>query len=252
MFEFEDQPWFPSVVRDGMTDYLKFVSNRFDFYKSVVPILVRGLEKSSEKKIVDLASGAGGGWLKLAEHLIQTFPKLRIVLTDRFPNHHAFSEVVKTNPEVFEFMSEPVDARQVPTKLKGLRTQFLSLHHFKPIDAKKILQNAVDAGQPIAIFEAQKRDLSHIIKFAMSPIAVVLLTPLIRPFKWNRLILTYLIPVIPLFTLWDGLVSVLRTYSLKELEQMTCMLRGSDSFNWEIGESNSDLVTVTYLLGYPS
>ena len=64
LFEFEDQPWFPRVIRDGMTDYLKFVANRCDFYKSVIPILAKGLHKSGSNTIVDLASGAGGGWSK--------------------------------------------------------------------------------------------------------------------------------------------------------------------------------------------
>ena len=42
LFEFEDQPWFTGIIRDGMTDYLKFVANQFDFYKSIVPLLEKG------------------------------------------------------------------------------------------------------------------------------------------------------------------------------------------------------------------
>jgi hypothetical protein len=51
LFEFEDQPWFPRIVRDGMTDYLKFVANRFDFYKSVIPILAKGLQKVVARRL---------------------------------------------------------------------------------------------------------------------------------------------------------------------------------------------------------
>ena len=114
------------------------------------------------------------------------------------------------------------------------------------------LADAVDAGRPrIAIFEAQKRDLAHLIKFALSPLGVWLLSPAIRPFKWSRLFLTYLFPVVPLFVFWDGLVSVLRTYNEDELTQLTNSLDDGDSFVWEIGESNSGSIVIPYLLGYP-
>ena len=118
-------------------------------------------------------------------------------------------------------------------------------------DARRILQNAVDAGQPIAIFEAQKRDVAHFIKFALSPLGVWLLSPAIRPFKWSRLVLTYLLPAVPLFVFWDGLVSVLRTYNEDELIQLTNSLNEGDSFVWEIGESKSGSIVIPYLLGYP-
>lgn len=251
LFEFEDQPWFPSVIRNCMTDFLTFVANKFDFYQSIVPVLEEGIKKSGGATIVDLAAGGGGAWKKLAPRLKESVPDLKIVLTDQYPNLDAFSKLESVDPDVFTFESGPVDATDVPGTLAGLRTQFLSLHHFKPESAKQILQNAVNAAQPIAIFEAQKRDVTHLIKFALSPIAVLLMTPMIRPFKWSRLLLTYLIPVVPLFTFWDGLVSVLRTYSAEELREMTGSLEGSDSFIWEIGEAKSGDVTIPYLLGYP-
>ena len=251
LFEFEDQPWLPRIIRDGMTDYLKFVATRFDFYKSVVPILAKGLETSGGTKIIDLASGGGGGWSKLVVHLLPECPDLKIVLTDRFPNKAGFATLVEQNSNVFSFEPNPVDARDVPSHLKGMRTQFLSFHHFKPNDARQILQNAVDAGQPIAIFEAQNRDAAHFVKFGLSPIAVLLMTPFIRPFKWSRLVFTYPIPAIPLFTFWDGLVSVLRTYSIEELPEMVSSLSNTDSYSWDIGESKSGSVSILYLLGCP-
>jgi len=41
----------------------------------------------------------------------------------------------------------------VPAELKGLRTMFTSFHHFLPEEARAVLQNAVDAGEGIGIFE---------------------------------------------------------------------------------------------------
>lgn len=251
-FEFEDQPWFPETIRNYMTDYLKFVVDWFDFYQPVIPVIKKGLLQSGESTIIDLASGAGGGLLKVANHLKLEFPSLRIVLTDRYPNYAAFSEIVAQNPDVFSFEPKSVNARTVPPELKGLRTQFLSFHHFGPSDAQKILQNAVDAGQPIAVFEFQKRNWQHLLKFTFSAFAVLILTPLIRPFSWKRLLFTYLIPAVPLFIFWDGMVSVFRTYSRQEMRAMTARLESEQPYVWEVGESKYQSVTVVHLLGCPS
>ena len=45
LFEFEDQQWFPSFLRNYMTDFLQFISNKFDIYKPVVPVIQKGLKK---------------------------------------------------------------------------------------------------------------------------------------------------------------------------------------------------------------
>jgi hypothetical protein len=36
-------------------------------------------------------------------------------------------------------------------------------------------------------------------------------TPWIRPFRWSRLLWTYVVPIIPAVLLFDGIVSCLRT-----------------------------------------
>ena len=153
LFEFEDQNWFPAFLRNYGTDFLQFLSNKTKMYKPIIPIIEKGLKEVENNQIIDLGSGGGGGLIWLNEELKKDSPQLNIILTDYFPNISAF-EHTKKQSENFNFVKTPVDARNVPKELKGLRTQFLSLHHFKPFDAKKIVQNAVDSKSPIAIFEA--------------------------------------------------------------------------------------------------
>lgn len=251
LFEFEDLSWFPTFIRDYMTDFLQFVSNLFNLYRGGLPILKKGIAKSGSNQVIDLASGGGGSWIKLAKELQKEVPDLKVKLTDYYPNETAFKATVEKNAAVFSYETQSISALDVPPNLKGLRTMFLSFHHFTPKQAQQILQNAVDAHQPIAIFEAQERDLSHFIKFLFSPINVILCSPFIRPFKIGRLIFTYLIPLVPIFVWWDGLVSVLRTYSTQEMTEMTQRLNNADSFEWEIGKTKNKGMTVQYALGYP-
>ncbi len=249
LFEFEDLKWFPSFLRNYMTDFLQFVSNKFDVYKPIVSIIEEGLEKSKSDTIIDLASGGGGGILKLNESLLKRKPNLKIILTDYYPNIEAFKHT-KASANNIEYITTSIDALNVPKSLEGLRTQFLSLHHFKPMQAQQILQNVINNESAIAIFEAQERNLKSIIFMLLSPINVLLLTPFIKPFKFGRLLFTYLFPILPILVCWDGLVSVLRTYSIKEMNKLINGLSNGDSYEWKLGKVKSGPSKITYLLGY--
>lgn len=248
LFEFEDQKWFPDFLRNYGTDFLQFLSNKTGMYKPVTPLIENILKSNNTSTIIDLGSGGGGGLIWLNRELKKEIPNLKIILTDYYPNFPAF-EYTKKQSDNFEYYSKPVDARNVPSELKGLRTQFLSLHHFKPNDARQILQNAIDSKAPIAIFEAQERSFSSLLAMIFSPVSVLLTTPFIRPFKIGRIIFTYFIPVVPLFVLWDGIVSSLRTYSVDEMKDLIKYLRTSETYNWQIGRVKSGPGVILYLLG---
>ena len=248
LFEFEDQKWFPTFLRNYGTDFLQFLSNKTKMYEPIIPVLEKGIKESGNNQIIDLGSGGGGGLIWLNQELKKNNPDLKIVLTDFYPNISAF-EHTKKQADNFSFVEKSVDARIVPEELKGLRTQFLSLHHFKPSEAKKILQNAIDSNSPIAIFEAQERSVKSVLAMFFSPITVLLATPFIRPFKIGRIIFTYLIPIVPIFVWWDGIVSSLRTYSVKEMNELVKSLEKNETYNWEIDKLKSGPSVVLYLLG---
>ena len=250
-FEFEDLTWFPKNLRNYGTDFLQFGANAFDMYKGVMPIILKGVQSSGNRTVIDIASGGGGGLVKIADHLKNSIPHIKIILSDYYPNIAAFKRTKAKKPDVFEFIEYSVNAIDVPPHLKGFRTQFLSFHHFRPKDAKAILQNAVDNKQAIGIFEAQQRNSKHLIQMLFSPIAVLLMTPFIKPFEFDRILFTYLIPVIPLFVLWDGIVSVLRTYTVTELKEMILEVRNHGLFDWEVGIAKGSSNDVFYLLGIP-
>jgi hypothetical protein len=74
-------------------------------------------------------------------------------------------------------------------------------------------------------------------------------TPFIRPFTWRRMVWTYILPVVPVVAMWDGLVSNLRTYSVRELGKLVEQI-DSQRFRWRIGRVGSiGLSRVTYLIG---
>lgn len=249
--EWEDLQWFPKDWRDYGTDYLQFIANKFSIYDSIVPIIQRGIETSSSQEWVDCASGGGGGLLSISKSMLEANPNLKITVTDYFPNIEAFDQL-KQQSDVFQFESESVDARNVPAHLKGkFRTMFASFHHFRPTDAKAILQNAVDTNTPIAIFEPVDRNLISVFSMLFVPINVLIFTLFMRPVRWSVFPFIYLLPIIPLYILWDGIASILRIYSEKELVEMVKELANYESFKWEIGKQKQGSLSTLYLLGVP-
>ncbi len=250
LFELGDQPWFPPAIRDFSTDYLRFLETRFALHEPVVPLLKAALEQSGSSRIVDLCSGAGGPVLALYEALAADGILVHVTLTDRYPNLEAFRCLSALHPTGIAYAPGPVDATRVPAGLPGLRTMFNAFHHFAPESARSVLAAAVVAREPIGIFEIPERALSAILPLLLTPLFVAIATPFIRPFRWSRLLWTYVLPLVPLTCLWDGLVSQFRAYTAAELMELT---RGLTDYGWQAERVRIGGMPghVTYLLGMP-
>ncbi len=251
LFEIEDQAWCPKAIRDAATDYLQFSQRINTPYAPVIPRL-RDVVARSGGEIVDLCSGGAGPWPSILHAFAETSTRVRVTLTDKYPNIPAFQAAQAAFPDAITYVAEPVDATEVPTNLTGARTMFTAFHHFPPPLARAILADAVRRRQMIIVCEATEHKTGPILIMFLTPIIALVVTPMIRPFRWSRLLWTYLLPVIPVMLLWDGIVSCLRTYSPDELRALTADL--GDGYTWEIGQDRSarSLIPVTYLIGTPA
>jgi hypothetical protein len=129
---------------------------------------------------------------------------------------------------------------------------FSAFHHFAPEQARAVLSDAVAGDHPIAIFEATKRNAACLAFMLLTPVLVLLLMPRVRPVRLTNLLFTYLPPIVPLFVLWDGLVSCLRTYDVGDLRALVASVPGADRFDWDIGERpGAGPIPMTYLIGTP-
>jgi hypothetical protein len=250
--ELHEQPWFPPSLRHEITDALEFGLNLLKAYAPMAPLLQSVLDSTRSRSIVDICSGGGGPWLDLSRRLHPGTQAFHILLTDKYPNLRAFQSVRAASENHIAFYPDSVHAMKVPGELQGFRTMFTSFHHFPPEEARTILQNAVDAGQCIGIFEITRRAPSTIALMFPWALMLFVFTPLIRPFRWSRLLWTYLVPIIPLVLLFDGVVSCLRTYRPQELFEIIKKLSGIE-YQWEVGEHSkgSRRSPITYLIGYP-
>lgn len=251
--ELHEQPWFPTTLRNEVTDALQFGSQKLKTYDPIFPILQRALNAARSRSIIDLCSGSGGPWVDFSKRIGADSTAYRILLTDKFPNLAASENANISSANGVEYYRSPVDATRVPADLAGFRTMFTSFHHFPPAQARAILQDAVDARQGIGIFEVTRRSASAMALMFVWFLAPLAFTPFIRPFRWSRLLYTYVLPLIPFVLLFDGIVSCLRSYRPQELHEMTQGLAGPE-YCWEVGDQTGQAggPPITYLIGYPS
>jgi hypothetical protein len=252
-FEFEDQKWFPEMFRDWMTGYLRFLFVTFKLYQPVLPLLKEALVKSKTNQILDLCSGSGGAMESIYENLKHTSKlNIQIYLSDLYPNVLYYKHLeIKTNKGI-SYISKPVDAINVPSEAKGFRTIFSGFHHFDRKTAKMVLLNAVEARCGIGIFDGGNKSVWMILLIIIiHPLLLFLCTPFFRPFSISRLLFTYLIPVIPFCTVWDGVFSIIRLYKPDELLQMALEVE-SENYTWISGKVRNKFgMSIAFLIGYP-
>ncbi|KAH7259928.1 hypothetical protein B0J15DRAFT_511760 [Fusarium solani] len=253
LFEIDDQPWFPPSLRVIVQAILTKTWSMNLPIPSRSPAqiaaskLIQHLDSSlSSLRFVDFCAGAGGP-SPLIERQVNTYlrnsnrEEVDFVLTDIHPNIDAWARIASQSPRI-TYDSQSVDASRVPKRLtqsKDGRDVFrlfnLAFHHFDDDLARRILKDAVERKQGFAIFELQDRSALSFMADLLLPIGVILSAPYYAS-KWRApsvFIFTWLIPVIPLVLIWDGIVSSLRTRDPGEVEALlrSC---GGDATGWEM------------------
>ena len=244
LFELEDQPWLPRVWRDGATDALNVLFATLAMYRAAAPVLVALMHKTGTRAWFDLCSGAGGGALAMRERLIAggNDPSA-LTLSDRYPHAAAQQRVRSLNDATVRYHAESIDACRVSAHPPAIRTMFGALHHFAPETVRGILHDAVTARAPVAFVDVAGSPLTRRLPVVMAPVlavpnllvlfvAALLLVPMVRPFRWSRLLWTYLLPAIPLLFAWDGTVSALRAYTPEELLAVAASVPDGERYEW--------------------
>lgn len=255
LFEFEDFDWVPRVVRDGGTDLLDLGFRKLGFYDGVSPKLLEVLDATKASRVIDLCSGGGGGTLTMRETVRDAGRDVAFEFTDRFPNDAGIARVDALGDAKTTYRRQPVDALQGGDG-EGVRTMSGALHHFPPEAVRSLLSGVVARKAPLAFFDVAANPGIRKLPLILAPLAMavnmvalflgtLLLVPMLRPVRVSRLVLTYLLPVIPLLVAWDGTVSALRAYTPEELLAMARSVPGGEGYEWEAGQEGAAL----YLTG---
>jgi hypothetical protein len=258
LFEFLDQPWYPTELRNLQTEAIQRTTAKA--FETVAPLVLGTLQRTGTSRVIDLGSGAGGPWPRLRSLVGEPDAPVEIVLTDLYPNLPRFERLREESGGQIDFVAEPVDAQAVPSELVGMRTMFTAFHHLRPDEALGLLKDARDAGVPVGVFDVgsartdAKSLVQTVVFLAFAPVVFLLsyfiLTPQLGPLTWQRVVFTYLIPVVPVVTWWDFAATAFRSYTPDEMKQVVATLE-KDGYVWEVGETGTKQIPTSYIVGYP-
>jgi len=251
LFEFEDQLWFPQSIRACMQDHLRFMGDlSTPAYKGFVEKLRPAMERLGQREILDLCSGGGGPIRTILKLLRAQGFAATARVTDLFPNVAAYRQLEHDSGGIIQGCDASVNATSVPPALSGFRLLANGFHHFRPQDTAMVLADAVKQQRGIAVIEMVSRSPLAFFSIFVGLVMLFVTAPFVRPFRFSRLFFTYLLPLVPLCILWDGLVSCLRVYSPAELRELASQV-GSTAYDWDIGEIRVGPGVATYLIGTP-
>lgn len=203
MKELEDYKQFPSFIRNIQTEFIGFVVTAFPVYKPFISYLKS--KPAAYPQMFDLCSGSGQPAVSIFKES-GTFGKL--TLSDKFPPAKFIAE------ETIEYLPVSMDASRLQFKPGICYTMFNAFHHFSDSEKHDLLKRCRKAGAVIFIVEILRPNATCFLKVLFATVlGVPLLTPFIRPFSFNRIIFTYLIPLSWLSIIYDGIISVIKSRS---------------------------------------
>lgn len=214
MKELEDYGWFPSVLRDGQTEFIGFVVSGFNVYAG----FIHHLQSLSLHRwpMADLCSGSG-------EPAVSIFRKNKcftsLSLSDKYPNVSGYVD------DRITYDGRATDALDMEFEQGRYYTMFNAFHHFCDTEKAHIVMQIQQSGSGAFIVEILEPTIVCLLKVIFTTtIGTLLLTPFIRPFSLKRLFFTYILPLNVLAITYDGIVSVFKS---RLVEQYKALLSGS-------------------------
>jgi uncharacterized ParB-like nuclease family protein len=151
-----------------------------------------------------------------AVYLQQQLPaNIPTLLTDKYPVTGFKNKPATT------YSSIPVDVLEIQPSANTVYTMYNAFHHFSAEQQKALVKKMAAYKTCFLIGEILTPGFFNLVKILLTTTLLQLLVAVfVKPFSWSRLFFTYIIPV-NLFTVtYDGIISVTRSKTAKEYDDL--------------------------------
>lgn len=212
--------WFPNFLTRCVHEFMTWFVNKVNAAKPFIPLIEEGLQHAERIVVINKKCGAG----------FETVDRL-------------LDEKIK---RVF------VDADYFTASEEGLYLSVNSFHQFSVDEAKDILKQIAENKQPVVVVEGNNDSLWQVFGMTVIvPLTVLLTAPFVKPFRFERILFTYIIPVLPIVTFFDGFMALFKLYAPKDLDELTTSIK-AEGYSWRTGKlDNGRGGKIIYLIGYP-
>ena len=241
--ELEDYTWFPEIFRKWQLEFVGNISVWTQLYKPMALVLGQMITDNKLNALQDVCSGSGIPAAYIHRQLNTTIP---LLLTDKYPD-----TAFENKPPVF-YSLNPADVMELqPVENTGY-TMYNAFHHFSAAQQKALVQKMADNNVPVLIAELLEPGLWSVIKIVFTATIVQLFTaPFAKPFSLLRLLFTYIIPV-NLFTVaYDGVISVLRSKTAAQYNELLNNI-STPFYHITVNRVNNWKGNLVYIKGEPA
>ena len=240
--ELEDYNWFPQLFRHFQAAYIGSIIKWTKFYKPLVPVVQQLLNENKIDNIQDLCSGSGMPAVFMQQQLSGNY---KTILSDKFPEQ-SFADA-----ENIIYLKNETDVLLLKPEHDTCYTMYNAFHHFADIEKQAVLKNLQGANAPFVIAEILEPDFFTLIKIVFTTTIIQLVVaPFVKPFSLLRLLFTYIIPVNLITVTYDGVISVLKS---KSVQQYQNLVNKTTNENYEITvhKISTWKGAITYIKGNP-
>ncbi|MGB5244612.1 MAG: hypothetical protein WBN50_13410 [Lutimonas sp.] len=218
--QISNSKWFPNFLTRCVHEFMTWFVIKVNAAKPFIPLIEEGLQHAERIVVINKKCGAG----------FETVDRL-------------LDEKIK---RVF------VDADNFTASEEGLYLSVNSFHQFTLDEAKDILQQIAENKQPVVVVEGNNDSLWQVFGMTVIvPLTVLLTAPFVKPFRFVRIIFTYILPVLPFVTFFDGFMALFKLYAPKDLDELTTSIK-TEGYSWRTGKlDNGRGGKIIYLIGYP-
>jgi hypothetical protein len=219
LFEFMDLPGLPAGLRLTLRDILEVACSPpiRPYYTSVAKLILTMLDTRRYENVVEL--GAGNAPITRAVAPKLSSRDVRLIPCDETPDLAAYQELQRQYPDRVTPTIDSIDlSKPQDWPPHTLLVLSATLHHIPSTVRARVVRHLADSAERVLITEPLRK--SVLALFAVSfTIFPALATPAVlvaRPGRARRALWCWLIPIAPLMFVWDGWVSCIRQWTLKE------------------------------------
>jgi hypothetical protein len=214
-----DAAWFPPFLTRCVHEFMSWFVLKVNASKPFLPVIQEGLQYADAIVVLDKNAGAG-------------FETVRDFLPADIPVYHEDMEHCRADQS-------------------GLYLSVNAFHKLNADQAKNLLNTIATKGHPVVIVEGNNDSLWQVFGMTVIvPLTVLLTAPFVKPFRLERLLFTYLIPVLPIVTLIDGFLALFKLYAPADLDELTTSI-AQPGYQWRSGKmDNGRGGKIIYLKGH--
>jgi hypothetical protein len=207
--QFINTTWFPKHLKLLIAEFLTWFVLKTNASKPFMPLINQMLEENKTNTIINIDIPIGAG--------IDT---------------------------VTPFLDKKIKVRNLTlaefnTQQSGLYLFVNAFHQLPPQKAQQIVAQIAKSKNPLIIVEGNNDSLWQIVGMTFFvPLTVILTAFFVKPFRFTRIIFTYLLPILPIALVIDGCLALLKLYNPKDLLTLSKNIE-LENHQWEAGKKDN-------------